>query len=92
MRERIISDYSDSVFDLSRKEPPPIRGPFGEATIELKPGTTPTKQRMYQIHGPRREAWMKLIDKLVDDKKVEEGVSAWSSPSFPVPKKTSREV
>ena len=30
---------------------------------------------------------MKLIDKLVDDKKVEEGVSAWSSPSFPVPKK-----
>ena len=28
-----------------------------------------------------------MIDKLEDEGKVEPGVSAWSSPSFPVPKK-----
>ena len=86
MRESIIKMYSDSVFNLEDKSPPPVRGPFGEATIELKPGSVPVKQRRYQIHGPRGEAWKSLIDKLVEDGKVEDGVSAWSSPSFPVPK------
>ena len=43
---------------------------------------------MFQIHGLRREAWEKLIDQLVVEGKVQQGMSAWSSPSFPVPKKS----
>ena len=30
---------------------------------------------------------MKLVGKLIEEGKLEDGVSAWSSPSFPVPKK-----
>ena len=42
---------------------------------------------MYQIHGPTGEAWGRMIDQLVAEGKLEDSVSAWSSPSFPVPKK-----
>ena len=68
--------------------PPPVRGPFGEATIDLETGTAAVKQRMFQIHGLWREAWEKLIDRLIVEGKVQQGMSAWSSPSFPVPKKS----
>lgn len=33
------------------------------------------------------EAWKKLIDQLIEDGKIEEGISEWNSPSFPVAKK-----
>ena len=65
----------------------PIRGPHGEAIIELKANAKPVKQRMFQIHGERRSAWVKLTDEIIRDGKIEPGVSPWSSPSFPVPKK-----
>ena len=84
---KILLDYADSVFRTTVFKDRPIRGPFGEATIELKPGAQPTKQRPYHIQGERREAWTKLVNKLIEDGKLEDGVSAWSSPSFPVPKK-----
>ena len=35
----------------------------------------------------RREALIKLIDKLIEEGKVEPGVSEWCSPTFPVAKK-----
>ena len=87
LRDEIMQEYRNSVFSLEPRGPPPVRGPFGEATIELLPGTVPVKQRMYQIHGPRREAWVELIDRFVKNGWLEEGVSSWGSPSFPVPKK-----
>ena len=37
--------------------------------------------------GERRDAWLKLIDQLVADGKIESGSGPWLSPSFPVPKK-----
>ena len=42
---------------------------------------------MFQIHGERKVAWGKLVDQIIDDDKIEPGVSPWNSPSFPVPKK-----
>jgi hypothetical protein len=48
----------------------------------------PVKQRMYQFHGERRAAWSEGIEKMERELKIEDGVSAWSSPSFPVTKKT----
>ena len=87
LREKIKEDFASTVFNIHRTGPPPVRGPHGEATIELKPNATPAKQRMYQIHGPRGEAWGRMIDQLVAEGKLEDSVSAWSSPSFPVPKK-----
>ena len=70
---------------------PPVRGPFAEATIEIKPGVTPVKQRPFQVVGERRDALTKLIQQLEKEGKVERGMSAWCSPAFPVAKKNPGE-
>ena len=54
---------------------PPTRGPFGEATIEIKPGFVPVKQRPFQVVGERRDAMVKLIQQLEKEGKVEKGMS-----------------
>ncbi len=63
-----------------------IRGPHGEAEIILKSDAIPVKQRMFQIQGERKAAWVKQTDEIIEDGKIEPGVSPWSSPSFPVAK------
>ena len=88
LRQTLMDEYRDTVFADKHLSDPPIRGPFGEATIDLKPGVTPVKLRPFRIQGERLESWKKLIDQLIADNKLEDGVSAWSSPSFPVPTKT----
>jgi hypothetical protein len=45
------------------------------------------QQRMFRIQGERKAAWIKLTDEIIEDGKIEPGVSPWSSPSFLVPKK-----
>ena len=89
LRQQILEKYKDSVFDTRPRGQPPVRGPewIGEAHIELKPGANPVKQKMYQMHGPRADAWTRLVDELLEEGKLEDGMSPWSSPSFPVPKK-----
>jgi hypothetical protein len=86
-RTAILKDYADSVFTERVVGDPPVRGQWGEAEIVLKPGVTPVKQRAFHLTGERRDAWVRLIDKLVADGRVEPGAGPWSSPSFPVPKK-----
>ena len=40
-RGQILEAYKDSVFRDKHDGDPPVRGPFGEATIEVRPGVTP---------------------------------------------------
>ena len=88
LRRQVLADYAGTVF---RTEVPtherPVRGPFGEATIELMPGAQPIKQRAFHMHGERGEALAKLVDQYVREGKLEPGKGPWSSPAFPVPKK-----
>ena len=42
---------------------------------------------MYQSQGERRDACIKLTDALIEQSKLEDGISPWSSTSFPVAKK-----
>jgi hypothetical protein len=92
LRKQVLVDYAESVF---RKEVPPherpVRGPFGEATIELMPGAQPVKQKAFHMHGERGEALAKLVDQYVREGKLEPGKGPWSSPAFPVPKKNPGE-
>ena len=88
LRATILEEYHDTVFADKHNREPPIRGPYGEATIELKPGVTPVKQRPFRMQGERYEAWKSLIDKLEEDGKIEDGEGPWNSPSFPVLTKT----
>ena len=85
----MLEEYRDTLFYNKAIRYPRVRGPFGEATITLKAGVTPRKQRPFQMHGERLEAWKKLIDQLIEDGKIEEGVSEGNSPSFSVTKKES---
>ncbi len=57
-------DYAGSVFQDRTGGNPPIRGPHGEAEIILKAGAIPVKQRMFQIQGERRAAWVQLTDEM----------------------------
>lgn len=87
LRQKILQEFSTTVFCGRTGGNPPVRGPQGEAEITLKPGAQPLKQRPYQMTGDRRAAWVSLTDQLIRDGKIEPGHGPWSSPSFPVPKK-----
>ena len=87
LRQKILKDYSSTVFCGKTTGSPPIRGEFGEAEINLQPGVIPVKQRPFQMTGERRAAWVSLTDQLIKDGKIEPGNGPWCSPSFPVPKK-----
>ena len=89
-RSRILEEFSTTVFSAKITGGPPVRGPFGETVINLKPGAVPVRQRPFQIVGERRTAWLKLTDELVENGLIEPGVGSWNLPSFPVPKKTAR--
>ena len=51
-RLSLKADYADSVFNITRKSPPIVRGPFGEATIELRPGANPIKKECTRSWAP----------------------------------------
>ena len=75
MRAELFEEFKDTVFGTKPPGDPPVRGPFGEATINLHAGAVPKKQRPFQMKGERYEAWKALIDQLIADGKIEEGVS-----------------
>jgi hypothetical protein len=67
LRQKFLADYKNTVFDTKFPGPPPIRGPFGEATIKLKPGAIPKKQRPYQILGDRKVRFENKIRRLEEE-------------------------
>ena len=87
MKKQNCEEYDGIVFAEKTAGNPPVRGPLGEAEIRLKPGAVPKKQRPFHIVGERRNAMMEILHKLVEERKIEAGVSEWLSPAFPVPKK-----
>jgi hypothetical protein len=87
LRAKILAEFSTTVFSGKTTGDPPIRGPLGVAEIILKSNVTPCKQRQFTITGERRDAWIRLIDQLILEGKIEPGHGSWNSPSFPVPKK-----
>ena len=91
IKKKIMEDYSQSVFRSCLGKMPPVRGPLGEATIEIKPDRVSVKQIPFRLAGERREALRKLIKDLLEEGKIEQGKSAWNSPAFPVPKKNPGE-
>ena len=86
-RERLHQEFQNTVFSGKTGGSPPVRGPFGEAVIKLKPGAVPIKHRPFNIVGERKTAWVKLTDEILNTGKIEPGVGPWNSASFPVPKK-----
>ena len=64
IRDQLLLDYGDTVFAKIPPKSRPVRGPFGEAMIEIRPGATPVKQRPYHFHGERRDALCRIVEQL----------------------------
>ena len=87
LRAQIFAEFGVTSLSGICPVDPPVRGPFGEAEIWLRPDAMPVSVPPYRFAGDRREAHAKLIDEIVKAGKVEPGQGAWNTPSFPVPKK-----
>jgi hypothetical protein len=83
MRQKLLEDFAGTVFQDRTGGNPPIRGPHG---VAVNPQTRSSARKITD-DGERKVAWGKLVDQIIDDDKIEPGVSPWNSPSFPVPKK-----
>jgi hypothetical protein len=87
LRAAIRQDYEDRVLRDKIWPTRPDRGLHCVGHIELKPGTVPKKQHPIRLSGERHKALCEMVEEWERDGKVEEGQSAWSSPTFVVAKK-----
>lgn len=49
LRTQLLQDFAGTMFATETLGDPPIRGPYGEAVIQLKKGAIPVKQKMFHI-------------------------------------------
>ncbi len=80
MRQKLLKDFSGTVFLDRTGENLSSPGQHGVAVIILKPGAVSIKQRMFQIHRERKVAWGKQVEENFEDEKMEPGVHPWNSP------------
>ena len=63
-----------------------VRGPWGLASIELKPGAVARKKRPFRMPPERESALRTLLDKFESNGWIEPSTSDWSAQAFLVPK------
>ena len=74
LRRTLLEEFKDTTFRPQVWEDPPIRRPFGEAEIILKPGVFPVIQRPFMLTGERREAMAEIIREFEEWGLLEPGV------------------
>ena len=87
VRSGIVDEFKDDVLSGKLHKDPPVRGPYGEASINLKPGAKPKRMRGFQVHGPKAEALKKMVEDFTEIGWLEPSYSEWGSAAFVVPKK-----
>ena len=88
LRQALLEEFGSTSLAGKYLPHPPIRGPFGEAEIELKAGAVPVSRPPFRMTGERRDALIDLVNQAKECGKLEEGKGPWNTPAFPVPKKT----
>ena len=86
-RKEVLERFANTALSGKYIPNPPVRGPFGAASITLMEGAVPVSKPTFRIGGERREIHKKLVQEIVAADKVEPGAGAWNLPSFLVPKK-----
>ena len=66
--------------------PPPVRVPYREAKIRLKPHPRGYQWRGFALRGERKEALEKILLQFIDRGWLQPCHSEWASPCFFVPK------
>ena len=90
LRAKLLKDFGGTVLRTEVLTDPPIRGPNCEAKIYLKPGAQPKKQKGILLQGERADAMRDIASEWLQHKKTESGFGPWSSPAFPVKKKSNK--
>ena len=61
LRARLKQKYGDAFFSGKPVFPPPVRGPYGEAQIRLKPHPCVYRHREFALRRERKEAMEKIL-------------------------------
>ena len=91
LRARLKQRYGDTFFSGQPVFPPPVRGPYGEAKIRLKPDPRVYGHREFALRGERKETMEKILREFIERGWLEPCHSEWASPCFVVPKKVAGE-
>ena len=91
LRARLKQKYRGTFFTGKPVFPPPVRGPYGEAKIPLKPDPRVYRHREFALRGERKEAMEKILRVFIERGWLEPCHSKWASPCFVVSKKVARE-
>ena len=90
-RARLKQKYGDTLLSGKPVFPPPIRGPYGEAKIRLKPDPRVYRHREFALRGERKESMENDFREFIDTGWLEPFHSEWASPRSVVPKKVAGE-
>ena len=91
LRARLKQKCGETFFSGKPVFPPPVRGPYGEAKIRLKPDPRVYRHREFALRGQRKEAMEKILREFIERGWLEPCHSEWASPCFVVPKKVAGE-
>ena len=91
LRARLKQKYGETFFSRKSVFPPPVRGPYGEAKIRLKPDPRVYRHREFALRGERKEAMEKILREFIERDWSEPCHSDWASLCFVVPKKVAGE-
>ena len=84
--EKLCTKYSD-IFCL--KDDKLTVTKIYQPTLSVKPDTHPVYTRPYKLPHTQKEEVQRQIDKMIEEKIIEDAVSQWNSPLLLVPKKST---
>ena len=91
LRSRLKQKYGDTFFSGKPVFPSPVRGPYGEVKIRLKPDSRVYRHREFALRGERKQAMEKILREFIERGWLEPCHSEMASPCFVVPKKVAEE-
>ena len=81
--------YGDTFFSGKPVFQLPVRGPYGEAKIRLRPDPCVYRHRKFALRGQRKEAMEKILREFIGRRWLEPCHSELASPCFVVPEKVA---
>ena len=66
LRAKLKQKYGETFFRGKPVFPPPVRGPYGEAKIRLKPDPRVYRHREFALRGERKEAMEKILREFME--------------------------
>ena len=91
LRARLKHKYGKTFFSGKPEFPTPVRGPYGEAKIQLRQDPGVYRHREFALRGERKEAMEKIIREFIERGWLEPCYSEWASPCFVVLNKVAGE-